>query len=1026
MTVPNNTENPRLRFWHWFTFSSYDYGKVQVKRKNSAVWEDVSNQLYGSSSGVWTYNLIDLCDFSGDIIQIGFLLYSEWPNTSSGWYVDKVFIETGEYALTGNIGWENGFENWYVDAGTWNIGTPTYGPSEAFKGNTCAGTNVAGEYWDDACSSRLISPYVVVPGSAQNPRLTFWNWFSFSSYDYGKVQYRVKNSESWLDLSANIVGTSSNIWSFVSIDLSALSGSEIQIGFLIYSEWPNTSSGWYLDEININQANSKPIISFSANLTEANISNSVSEKITFTDHSANSPTSWNWTFSPNNVTFVESTAATSQNPKVKFTQPGQYSVTLTATNAYGSGIKTYQNYITVNQSIPDPNMGIVAYYPFNGDYLDYSGNGNHAQKLGNAGFSAGVSDQCLYIGNNATDAVSLPISILNNVGDFGIACWVKLNTIHTTGTLACNELFSGARESNNNVFQINYWENSWHFDIEDNPDYNLNTPATASTWQHLAISRRGGQLECYVNGVFQINLPVSEALTYFEAGGLLIGQEQDCLGGCFAQNQSLAGNVDEVYIYCRALEYAEILELYAGGYQLQANFSADPTSGNNPLTVQFNDLSNGLPLTYNWDFGDMTIQSSEQNPVHTYETPGDYSVTLTITNNTRQSTMIQSELITVYSPFTTDELFLNAGWNLVSFDISPTFDTPEFVFSQLIATGNLIMVTGFQNQQGVFYNPAGPPFLNTLQQLIDGEGYWVKVQNATSFALQGEDFPANFSIDLTSGWNLIGYWPQETTTPAQAFATLISAGILQMVTGYDQGGQFFNPSGPPFLNTLTEIKNGFGYWIKVSENFENFSYSTGSWDCGELLFDPRDGQTYETVQIGNQCWMAENLNTGIMISAGTSAQTNNGIIEKYCYGDAESNCVSKGAFYQWDELMNYSAIESGQGICPTGWHVPSESEWCTMANGIDPIYNCGYNWNGNNIGINLKPGGTSGFDALYTGSWHNGFYWAMNNGIYYWCSTLSGEYGIFFHMNLDAGTSQLLYKDAFQNTFGFSVRCLKD
>jgi len=167
---------------------------------------------------------------------------------------------------------------------------------------------------------------------------------------------------------------------------------------------------------------------------------------------------------------------------------------------------------------------------------------------------------------------------------------------------------------------------------------------------------------------------------------------------------------------------------------------------------------------------------------------------------------------------TSDVIALNAGWNLISFDVSLNPNTPAEVFQTLIAANNLQMVTGFQSQQGVFFDPTGLPFLNTLQNIVQGEGYWVKIQNAATLTVQGTAIPVNFTVNLLSGWNLISYWRSTTTTPATAFAALISAGKLQMVTGYELGGKFYDPSGPAFLNTLTDIKNGFGYWVKVNSN----------------------------------------------------------------------------------------------------------------------------------------------------------------------------------------------------------------
>jgi len=88
--------------------------------------------------------------------------------------------------------------------------------------------------------------------------------------------------------------------------------------------------------------------------------------------------------------------------------------------------------------------------------------------------------------------------------------------------------------------------------------------------------------------------------------------------------------------------------------------------------------------------------------------------------------------------------------------------------------------------------------------------------------------------------------------------------------------------------------------------------------------DARDGKTYNTVLIGTQCWMRENLNIGTRID-GSQNQTDNGTIEKYCYDDLESNCDIYGGLYQWDEAMQYVTTQGVQGICPAGWHLPTDA-----------------------------------------------------------------------------------------------------
>jgi uncharacterized protein (TIGR02145 family) len=128
--------------------------------------------------------------------------------------------------------------------------------------------------------------------------------------------------------------------------------------------------------------------------------------------------------------------------------------------------------------------------------------------------------------------------------------------------------------------------------------------------------------------------------------------------------------------------------------------------------------------------------------------------------------------------------------------------------------------------------------------------------------------------------------------------------------------------------------------------------------CGSLLTDTRDGKQYQTVQIGTQCWMAENLNYGsyTAITVPSDYPTNNGTVEKQCYNNDTSMCSTYGALYQWNEMMDYSNVEGSQGICPDGWHVPTDAEYSLLASNYP-----------SDAGTALQSGGVSGFDALLTG-----------------------------------------------------------
>ena len=158
-----------------------------------------------------------------------------------------------------------------------------------------------------------------------------------------------------------------------------------------------------------------------------------------------------------------------------------------------------------------------------------------------------------------------------------------------------------------------------------------------------------------------------------------------------------------------------------------------------------------------------------------------------------------------------DVIELRAGWNLISTDRAVTQGVNE-VFTGL-AAGNLQYVTGFDG--GVqFYDPSGLSFLNTLGSLAPGNGYWVKVTADDVLEVSGARLAEDFMPGLAEGWNLVGYAAEAPAAPGNVFADLEATGDLLYVTGFDQGVQVYDPNGLPFLNTLTEMRNGFGYWVK--------------------------------------------------------------------------------------------------------------------------------------------------------------------------------------------------------------------
>ncbi|MEI6750369.1 MAG: GEVED domain-containing protein, partial [Bacteroidota bacterium] len=163
-------------------------------------------------------------------------------------------------------------------------------------------------------------------------RFTFNSFATESGYDY----LRIYNGTS---TAATLIGTYSGTTSPGIVTASNASGA---LTFNFTSDGSVIGVGWAAS-ISCYNSSVPPVAAFTASST----SPAANTTVTFTDQSTNIPTSWAWSFSPNTVVYMGGTTASSQNPQVQFTALGQYSVTLTATNGYGSDAEVKANYISV-------------------------------------------------------------------------------------------------------------------------------------------------------------------------------------------------------------------------------------------------------------------------------------------------------------------------------------------------------------------------------------------------------------------------------------------------------------------------------------------------------------------------------------------------------------------------------------------------------------------------------------------------------------------------------------------------------
>ncbi len=179
---------------------------------------------------------------------------------------------------------------------------------------------------------------------------------------------------------------------------------------------------------------------------------------------------------------------------------------------------------------------------------------------------------------------------------------------------------------------------------------------------------------------------------------------------------------------------------------------------------------------------------------------------------------------------------------------------------------------------------------------------------------------------------------------------------------------------------------------------------------------------------------------------GDTSQTDNETIEKYCYNDLESNCAQWGGLYQWPELMDYVTTSGAQGICPAGFHVPTDNEFKILEGNVDSHYGPGSTewnktgWRGYDAGYNLRS--TEGWTGNGNGSDAFGFHalpggyltdYGDGPGFYdngccnlYPTSTLElpSNMSLVRYMREDAGNKIMRFANTLSD--GCSLRCLKD
>jgi uncharacterized protein (TIGR02145 family) len=183
-------------------------------------------------------------------------------------------------------------------------------------------------------------------------------------------------------------------------------------------------------------------------------------------------------------------------------------------------------------------------------------------------------------------------------------------------------------------------------------------------------------------------------------------------------------------------------------------------------------------------------------------------------------------------------------------------------------------------------------------------------------------------------------------------------------------------------------------------------------------------QTYKTIVIGAQTWMAENLNY--------APPTGN----SWCYNDLAENCAIYGRLYDWSTAMgvatsynnyNFTDTVKHRGICPSGWHIPGNSEWKVLVDNAGGASIGARSLRATNVWRTVDSIVNTDdlyFSALPAGAYVSGYFYYIDNQAYWWTATGDGAANAFYR-GMVYEKSKIYSTSMLKNT-GYSVRCLKD
>ena len=258
-----------------------------------------------------------------------------------------------------------------------------------------------------------------------------------------------------------------------------------------------------------------------------------------------------------------------------------------------------------------------------------------------------------------------------------------------------------------------------------------------------------------------------------------------------------------------------------------------------------------------------------------------------------------------------------------------------------------------------------------------------------------------------------------------------------------------------FTSTINGLTAGTTYYVRAyavnsvgTAYSGEISFTTVIDAClGVTTVTDIDGNVYNTLSIGNQCWMKENLRT-TKYADGTTIASGSGTSTTVAYYYSTSGNFNNGKLYNWKAVMRTSSSSAAnpsgvQGICPDGWHVPSDAEWNQLTEYVSSQsqYCCSNNpeniakalasisnWNSCSticaVGDTPSNNNATGFSALPVGGYYVDVHSTSGNGANFWSATESSSSNA-YNRNLNYNNATV-NRYSYGKSSGYSVRCVRD